>query len=82
MGAPVIEVFVEQTCQACRAVLGLVEAVSRRLGCRATVFTREQDNETFRARRVLITPATFINGRLAFYGEFSPAALEKKLSQS
>lgn len=82
MGAPLIEVFVEQTCQACRTVLALIDATSRRLGCRPTVYTREQDNEVFRERRVVITPATFINGRLVFYGEFSPGALERQLSQS
>ena len=62
-----IEVFIERNCKSCYRVISLL----KRLRADLTIFERERDKRLFSERNVLIVPATFIDGRLAFYGEFT-----------
>ena len=66
-----VEVFVEENCGACEAVLKILEGISVELSFTKKIFRRENDGEEFHSRGVVIVPATFINRKLAFYGEFS-----------
>ena len=74
-----IEIFIEQNCRACDEVLAVIAAFADQVSVAVTVFDRESDPTIFRERRVLISPATFVNGRLAFYGSFSADALRNHI---
>ena len=77
-----IEVFVEKNCRTCDEVLAVIAAFAAQVSVAVSVFDRECDPTVFRERRVLISPATFVNGRLAFYGNFSLGALRHHVQQS
>lgn len=65
-------VFIEPECIACEQVLetvGLLQKSS--LVERLVVIDRTEDPESCQLYGVVIFPATFINGKLVFYGEFS-----------
>lgn len=67
-----ILVFVEPECVSCERVLNTVKVVKRNFKVdHLIVIDRSDDPEYCRKFGVIIFPATFINGRLAFYGEFS-----------
>ena len=67
-----ILVFVEPECVSCERVLNTVKVVKRNFKVdHLIVIDRSADPEYCRKFGVIIFPATFINGRLAFYGEFS-----------
>ena len=44
------------------------------------IYRQEHDLQLFLERHVLICPATFLNGRLIFYGSFTLESLTNKLS--
>lgn len=65
-------VLVEPDCAACLRVLETVTILRQRgLLAKIVVLNRLYDAERCREYGVVIYPAIFINGRLAFYGEFS-----------
>ena len=67
-----ILVFVEPECVSCERVLNTVKVVKRNFKVdHLIVIDRSSDPEYCLKFGVIIFPATFINGRLAFYGEFS-----------
>lgn len=76
-----VEVFVEENCTACEAVLNALEQISFELQFAKKVFRRESDEEEFRSRGVPILPATFINRKLVFYGEFSKNDFDRQLER-
>jgi uncharacterized membrane protein YagU involved in acid resistance len=79
MTGNIIEIFVEDTCSTCSRVIEDVSIFVRGTDTAVRIFRREGDSEKFRERNVVICPATFVNGRLSFYGEVSPEALKKQL---
>ena len=67
-----IRVFVEPKCVSCERVLNTVKVIKLNFKVeQLVVINRAADPEYCRKFGILIFPATFINGRLAFYGEFS-----------
>lgn len=65
-------VFVEENCLPCDRVLETVKTLSQmEIVSKVRIFNRNIDPYTCQQFGVLIFPAVFINGRLAFYGEFS-----------
>ncbi len=74
----VVDVFVEKDCRACGKVLTLLQS-SFKGKVEVNVFERHLHPELFRRHRVSICPATFVNRRLVFYGEFSERDLLAKM---
>lgn len=74
-----IEIFVEKNCRECEQVLLAVSALGVLDKWTIAVYRREKDMAMFRARNVVISPATFIGGTLMFYGSFTRDALRSKL---
>jgi glutaredoxin len=67
-----ILVFVEPECVSCERVLNTVKVIKLNFEVdQLVVINRAADPEYCRRLGVIIFPATFINGQLAFYGEFS-----------
>jgi predicted thioredoxin/glutaredoxin len=65
-------VLVEPECVACVRVLETASALHRRgIIARLVVLNRAVDPESSTRYGAVIFPAIFIDGRLAFYGEFS-----------
>jgi predicted thioredoxin/glutaredoxin len=56
-----------------------VREVQSRLAIDVEVYRRDSDGEIFRRRKVVITPAIFIEGVLMFYGEVTPDDIKKKI---
>jgi hypothetical protein len=79
MNSDVIEIFVERGCSSCARVKSLVEEVVRDTGASLRTILREASPQEFSERNVMICPATFVNGELAFYGEFSAESLKRRL---
>ena len=79
MTQAVVEVFVEQGCSSCARVTSLVEDVIRDTGASIRTILRETHPAEFSERNVVICPATFVNGKLAFYGEFSAESFKSRL---
>jgi hypothetical protein len=77
-----IEVFVESHCPACVAVVRMLIDLTRGGGIDVRIYHRMSDPEEFNKRRVSITPATFVNDRLTFYGGFTDAELKNRIDQS
>ncbi|OGU74700.1 MAG: hypothetical protein A3H45_13340 [Ignavibacteria bacterium RIFCSPLOWO2_02_FULL_55_14] len=76
-----VEVFVEENCTACLAVLSILEHSSAELLLTKKIFHRDKDWEEFQSRGITILPATFINRKLAFYGEFSQSDFHRQLGR-
>jgi len=74
-----LEVFVESGCKACVSVMHTIREVQSNLKFDVIVYRRDVDIEVFKDRKVVITPAIFIDGVLNFYGEVSPADIKKKI---
>lgn len=74
-----VEVFVEENCAACEAVLEILEHLSAELPIVHRAYHRGTDGKEFQSRGVTILPATFINHQLAFYGEFSTLDFHRQL---
>jgi len=74
-----VEVFVEENCAACRAVIELLDRSSAETSLMKKIFHRDKDREEFQARGITILPATFINRQLAFYGEFTTRDFQRQL---
>jgi hypothetical protein len=65
-------VLVEPDCAACGRVLETASALHRRgIVGKLVVLNRVFDPDASRRYGAVIFPAVFLNGRLAFYGEFS-----------
>ena len=65
-------VLVEPDCLACVRVLEIASTLHQcGIVTKLVVLNRADDPESSRKYNVVIFPAVFINGRLAFYGEFS-----------
>lgn len=75
----IIEVFVESSCAACVSVVRMLRKFVTGSALELKIYHRSSDTPEFAARRVLIAPATFIDNKLAFYGEFSEGDLKRKL---
>jgi hypothetical protein len=71
MDKPLIEVFVEEFCPACKEVLHNLQSLASSGLIAMEIFCQGRDNAVFEERNVSICPATFVNRRLAFYGEFA-----------
>lgn len=76
-----IEVFVDSDCNACVAVVRMIRAYANNAGIMLTLYHRKSDPHEFQKRNVAITPVTFIDLKLAFYGEFSLQELQKQLTK-
>jgi predicted thioredoxin/glutaredoxin len=76
-----IEVFVEPGCRACATVLRSIEQVKANLPLEVCVYRRDRDSAVFSERKVVITPAVFIEGVLRIYGACTPEEIEKKVVQ-
>jgi len=63
-----IELFLEPGCRGSSTVLNVVNTVAETLELDVQIWLRDRDAAEFMRRGVLICPATFIAGRLAFYG--------------
>lgn len=74
-----IEVFVEPGCTSCNRVIALVTSFARKRRLDLRIFDRERDTEVFLKRKVVVCPATYVNNRLVFYGEFTEEALSKHI---
>jgi hypothetical protein len=79
MSDNVIEIFVEDTCATCARVVNDVSTFVRGSDVTVRIVRREGDPELFRERNVVICPATYVNGRLVFYGDVSPEALAQHI---
>jgi predicted thioredoxin/glutaredoxin len=66
--AIVVEVFLEHGCRSSAAVIEAVNAAADRIRLDVRVYFRDRDPLEFMRRGILICPATFIGGKLAFYG--------------
>ena len=79
MTGNVIEIFVEDACATCARVVTDVSAFVRGTDVALRIVRRDDDQELFRQRHVVICPATYVNGHLAFYGDVSPEALAQHI---
>lgn len=71
MDKTLIEVFVEEHCPACREVLSKLCGLASDGLFTLVIFNRSTHAALFEERNVNICPATFVNRRPAFYGEFT-----------
>lgn len=74
-----LEIFVESECKACVGALYSVRKLQSQMPLDVNVYRREKDSAIFRERKVVITPAIFIEGVLTFYGEVSPDTIKKRI---
>ena len=74
-----IEVFMEKNCRACEEVLAVIASFRFNTAVDVSIFDRERDARVFQERNVLICPATFVNHKLVFYGNFSLSELNDRL---
>ena len=72
-----IEVFTEDGCESCERVIELVRSFTGVPDLMVRVYERAADMDMFNARSVVICPATCIDGKLAFYGEYSADELQE-----
>jgi predicted thioredoxin/glutaredoxin len=63
-----VEVFLERGCRSSAAVIEAVNGAADRIRLDVRVYFRDRDPLEFLRRGLLICPATFIDGSLAFYG--------------
>ena len=75
----IVEVFVEDNCSSCEEVLRVLQGFEDQARFLVRVWNRNSDAEEFQSRRVLLSPATFINRRLVFYGAFSKDDFDRQL---
>ncbi len=74
-----LEVFIESGCKACVGALYSIRNLQSGMPLDVIVYRREKNKDVFRERKVVITPAIFIEGVLMFYGEVSPEDIKKKV---
>jgi len=79
MNANFVEVFIETNCNACAQVLNVINSFVDQYRISLRVYDRKEHQSVFRDRSVMVCPATFVNNRLAFYGEFSSEELSRYL---
>lgn len=82
MTRSVIEIFVKDSCPSCSRVVSEVASFVRDKDVAFHIVHRERSPESFRRQNVVICPATYVNGRLAFYGDVSAGALAHQLSRT
>jgi hypothetical protein len=75
----IIEIFIERGCSACQNVIDMVGSITKQYNIPYIVFERENNSSVFHDRNVIICPATFIDQKLEFYGEFQSEDLRRKL---
>ena len=73
----VIEVFIEHGCKSCERALETVRRFEGVPDLMVRVYERTADMDMFYARGVIICPATCIDGKLVFYGEFTMEQLRE-----
>lgn len=70
-----VEAFFEADCSSSPDVLDALNAAAKLVHLTIRVRYRETDSLEFIRRGIVICPATFIDGRLAFYGPMTAAEL-------
>jgi len=75
-----IEVFVGSHCPSCLDVIRTITSIVLQCDSEVRILHRTTSPYEFVKRGVVITPATFVNGRLVFYGEFTKEALLQHLN--
>lgn len=78
----IIEVFIESYCAACVTVVRVLKKLVTNPAFELRIYHRHDDPSEFKARQVTIIPATFINNRLVFYGEFTETELKRQLEST
>ncbi|MBR9976672.1 MAG: thioredoxin family protein [Bacteroidetes bacterium] len=68
-----VELFLEDGCESASMVLRTIEEVGEHFPLDTRIHARATDPAAFIRHGVLITPATYIDGHLAFYGSMTPA---------
>lgn len=63
-----VEVFLEAGCQSADMVLEAIDEVGEHFSLEKRVYKKTTDPGAFIRHGILITPATYIDGHLAFYG--------------
>ncbi len=63
-----VEIFLEYGCRSNAPLIDALQTASAHVSLTITVFIRGKDSAEFLRRGIVISPATFIDGRLAFYG--------------
>jgi Thioredoxin domain len=79
MNSHTIEIFVEPDCSSCSRVISLVTSFTKKRNLYLRIFDRQRNADEFLERMVVVCPATFVNNRLAFYGEFTEEALNNHI---
>ena len=78
-----ILVFIEDKCLPCERVIKTVERLHTVcLVNKVRIFNRNTDPQSCHKFGVRIFPTVFINGRLAFYGEFSVEDVQRFIHHS
>ncbi len=80
MKKDLIEVFVEKNCPSCEEIVFMLTQLTSVYKLEIHIYRQEHDLQLFLERHVLICPATFLNGRLVFYGSFTLEDLTNKLT--
>lgn len=70
---PFIEVFVDDHCSSCEAVVRSLKPFAENGLIVLRIYQKGRDDSLFATRNVTCTPATYVNRRAAFHGEFTPA---------
>lgn len=75
-----VDVYVTPECPSCARVIALLQSARGLLGYELRVITLTRNADTQIRPVVNIYPATFINGKLAFYGDFELDDLRSHLT--
>jgi predicted thioredoxin/glutaredoxin len=76
-------IFVEPDCKSCERVLETAKLLQdQNFIVDLLIINRADEPDSCRKFSVMIFPAVFINGRLAFYGEFSVDDVKQFVYQS
>lgn len=75
-----VDVYVTPECPSCARVIALLQSARGLLGYELRVITLTRNADTQIQPVVNIYPATYINGRLAFYGDFDIEDLRSHLA--
>lgn len=78
---PTVDLFIQHNCPACEHVRAILESFSAAGMLQLQVYSRGTHRTAFSHRKISIVPATFIENRLTFYGEFTAAKLQKHLDE-
>ncbi|MBI3194181.1 MAG: thioredoxin family protein [Ignavibacteriae bacterium] len=74
-------IFIEPNCRACERVMETAEVLRKQnIIANFVTFNRNVNPESCMKFGVFIFPTVYINGRLAFYGEFTIEDLDRFLN--